>query len=278
MSGSVGPGRSGGQWELRFTQRALDDLAAAGEAPGVLDDVEQRTPWSSIVHRFREQRTLDPDGTSPIQGLRRGDVYSLHARDPQRAATWYDAEHAVCWMLAFVSDHDCGEFTRRQQAAELMPSDEDYALLLAERDEVWRRARVEKDFVALAEQAVAQPLVVQRMQLAGALATETFLEVLAVGDGEGDLWVCFSLPPAEPVGLHGTWEYELMASLPWLVAGDEARFERRGDFPAEAVASGVVQYRQLRGGEAAYRLPWRSEVGGPAAPSATAPGGTAPPT
>ena len=75
-------------------------------------------------------------------------------------------------MLAFVSDHDYREFVCRQDAGELMPSTEDCAHLFAERDEVWRRERVDKDFLALAEQAVAEPLTTKKMQLAGALATE----------------------------------------------------------------------------------------------------------
>ena len=94
-----------------------------------------RSPYGWIIHLFASKYSISPRGTGvPIGNVKRPDVIALHGPRSGRAATWYDEENGVCWLIAFSPEHDYSLFEERAAAGELLPSTDDYTVLFFERD------------------------------------------------------------------------------------------------------------------------------------------------
>lgn len=112
-------------YSLRVTLSALDDLGVPRGAavPGDLYDVVAATERSAIVEKFRDLRSESPNGTEPpMNNVGVPDVFSLHGRFGDRAATWFDKTNQVCWLLGVVGQHEYTEFEHRAANDELLPS------------------------------------------------------------------------------------------------------------------------------------------------------------
>ena len=149
----------GGEYELRVTRRALEDLGAGGCFAGELDDIAASSPYADIVTKFVKMRTVNPSGTeAPLSRVHRNDIFKLDGRDGQRAVTWHDRENGVVWLLAFTPHHDFNVFVRRSSTPntvglggvnQLMPSVDDYQDLADDRGIDWEVEQVEAGLNAL---------------------------------------------------------------------------------------------------------------------------------
>jgi hypothetical protein len=202
-------------WELRFTHRALDDLEASGELPGIIEDIRRATPHHTIIDAFTSKRTEDPAAGSPIGNLGRPDVMSLHGPAGERAATWYDADHRVCWFLAYTPTHDYAHFEQRAANDELLPDDGDYAQLLAERDLTWRVHQAGRELNGLIRTALERPNKGVEGSLGSSLPCQVFAEVLVIDDESAvDVWISFRTYPAPAEAwLPSYYEAELVALI-----------------------------------------------------------------
>jgi len=186
-----------GQYELRSTRAAMGDLGVPGRvAAGDLDAVAATTRWPAIVEKFREQRALDPGGTEgPMHSVGRGDVFSLHGPDGQRACTWYDRDAGVVWLLAFTAEHDYVLFEDRAKDGALLPTEDDYVELV-----VFRQEREFEEVVApgvreLVTSAVNSGAPARGSIGGGLLRLEVVAEVVRVdGVGIGDVYLSVALP------------------------------------------------------------------------------------
>lgn len=248
----------GDEYELRCTWRALNDLGVPDALPGIIDDIGAQSPHGLIVDRFAAERTVSPVGTNTIGNLGRGDVYSLHGQLGFRAATWFDANNAVCWMVAFTSEHDYKQVEARAANDELLPDARDYAQLFAERDAAWHVHRAGSGLNVLVHDARQRPNTVVPGALAGALPCQVFAEVLVVEpadfdpDDDVDLWILFrTYPPIGRDWLPPHFEAELIAHIDGaqaLVATDRVEWHCE-QFPVEPHEKADVTYRPVDAGK-----------------------------
>lgn len=93
-----------------------------------------------ILRKFVDLRSTLPEGSEIFQGASHSEVFTLHGGQ-HRGATWYDHEYAVVWLLGFglhrEGDHnDAYPYLERlDERGQLMPTEEDYEVLIREREE-----------------------------------------------------------------------------------------------------------------------------------------------
>ena len=238
-----------GEYELRLTLRALEDLGAKACGAADLDGVAAVTGYPDIVEKFAKVRALDPRGTeAPLSKVHRADIYKLDGRDGQRAVTWHDTAHAVVWLLGFTPEHDYNLFVSRAGTAEtrgaggdnqLMPSTQDYLDLADERGGHQRLDRVIDGLLALVERARTSPEEVARGTLAHAVRAEAAIS--SSPDGPR-LSLRFRMPPIEAGLLPSGFEYEFIVMLPEVLE-DSVDYS---PFPGVAVHGAITVSALLR--------------------------------
>jgi hypothetical protein len=112
-------------WRLSVTERcSREDL-------GIGADWHDALGSNPVLDAFVQRRSQLPEGQERIANLVgeiAAPVFSLHVgRD--RAATWYDEEEEVVWLLAVASEHDYDHFRRLATADRLLPTVDDYEAL-----------------------------------------------------------------------------------------------------------------------------------------------------
>lgn len=113
-----------GYHTVAITSRCLEeDLGLPADA-----DMGMAAARRPIVAAFVDRRSVEPEGGDRIAqlvGLITAPIFSLHSvRD--RAATWFDREEDVVWLLAVGEDHDYDHFEHLARAERLLPEDSDY--------------------------------------------------------------------------------------------------------------------------------------------------------
>lgn len=245
------------EYELRCTWRALGDLGVPDALAGIIEDIRVKSPYGVIIERFADERTADPHGTVPIARVGRGDIFSLHGPMGFRAATWFDAANAVCWLLGFTPEHDYTRFEQRAANAQLLPDERDYAELFAERDATWHVHRAGAGLNQLVVDARRHPNTLVAGALAGSLPCQVFAEVLALERAEdssddADIWILFRTYPAVAKDwLPAYFEAELVAHIDGAAAliGNERVQWRCAEFPVAPDGAGDVQYRPIEPGK-----------------------------
>lgn len=175
-------------YELRFTLRAMADLGCPedlgpGDIGGIAGAIEQRF----IVKKFAALRGNVPTGTdAPMRDVGRPDVY--------------DEDASVCWLLAWVPQHDYAQLEVRAANDELLPGVDDYTVLELEREEVDLAHLVRPGLVFLRDEAVAFPGVPVRRTIGGLLQMEVTAEVVELDEGLlADVHLTVRFPPlADP--------------------------------------------------------------------------------
>jgi hypothetical protein len=141
----------------------------------------------------------------------------LHGNRGQRAATWYDHERAVCWLLGVVGQHAYEVFEARAANHELLPGEDDLAILNQETGEF--DALIEPGIRKLVEDAVAAPGVPQRGTVGGLLRLEVTVIAERIGDSDlSDVYISLRIPPLPkgepaPAGWPGQQLVERLAEL-----------------------------------------------------------------
>ena len=211
---AVGPA-----YELRFTQRALEDLRCPGLAPGDFPEIRKATPWKDTVDEFLDQRGVSFESTGgSLHSVGRGDIYPLHGPAGGRAATWYDPETRMCWFLGYSSEHEYELFEARAAADELLPSEYDETLLELEREELDFDRRVKPGLELLVRQACEQPDVPARGTIGDLIRLDVTAYVVGSDsdvDQQVDLWLVAHPPFGEPhpPGWPGNSVCERLASI-----------------------------------------------------------------
>ncbi|HTO01725.1 MAG TPA: hypothetical protein VL068_13730 [Microthrixaceae bacterium] len=224
----------------------MDDIDAEGALPFDVDSIVKRTQRRDIVMKFFDQRREVPTGTeSPLDRMGRPDIYSLHGRSGERAATWFDEANGVCWLLGVVPQHDYSDLENRAANGELMPSQEDYELLFLARNNF--DDQVASGLSQLLERAFDDPEVPQRGEVGGLLRLEVSIIVVEINETDlTDLYILVRQPPRAPgVDLPDGWPgSELMERLAEL-ATDQPFKDLSTEFPS-LVPSGIGQQRPVR--------------------------------
>lgn len=240
------------EYELRCTRRALEDLGVPDALAGIIEDIRTQSPYGVIVERFADERTADPAGTVPIARVGRGDIYSLHGPMGFRAATWFDAANAVCWLLGFTPEHDYTRFEERAANHELLPDERDYAELFAERDASWHVHRAGIGLNRLVDEARRHPNTLVPGALAGSVPCQVFAEVLAIDltdtSADADIWILFRVyPPIAGDWLPAYFEAELVAHIDGAAAliGEDRVHWRCDQFPVQPEPDREVLYRPV---------------------------------
>jgi hypothetical protein len=244
------------EYELRLTWRALDDVGVPDGLPGIIEDIRAQSSYWAIIDRFAAERTETPQGTETIGNVGRGDIYSLHGPGGFRAATWFDASHAVCWLLAFTPEHEYTRFEQRAANDELLPDERDYAQLIAERDASWHVHRAGAGLNQLVNEARRRPNTIVPGALAGSIPCQVFAEVLVLEPNgphdDADIWVLFrTYPPIPETWLPSHFEAELIAHIdgaPTLLGTGRITFHC-DEFPVPPSGDGEVQYRPVETGK-----------------------------
>jgi hypothetical protein len=212
-------------YELRFTGRALRDLRCEHLAPGDLDEIEETTPWAPIVREFRQQRGTSPYSTrGSLRNMGRGDIYPLHGPAGGRAATWFDPDSDVCWLVGFTPQHDYTLLEERAAAGDLLPSEDDETLLELEREELDFALRVQPGLQRLVAAALQQPGQPARGTIGRLLRLEVSAVVVEV---DGSTLVDLALILHLPVIVAGAvtppdWPGQLLLeTLAGLATGEE---------------------------------------------------------
>lgn len=210
-----------GEYELRVTRQALEDLKARGCSAADLDAIAAASPYKDIVAKFRKARSVDPAGTeAPLSGVHRGDIFKLDGRAGLRAATWHDTEHAVVWLLAVSAEHDFKMLVTRATTGsrkggggtnQLMPSFDDYASLDDERGSDWTLEQIETGLAVLVRQARQSPGQRVFAELAATVHVEAVVEAAAAGPDR--LHLRFRVPPLKSGVLPSGFNWYLPATL-----------------------------------------------------------------
>lgn len=163
------------------------------------------------IRTFVSKRSNGPgEGENVLNVVPYGHVKSLHV-GKGRAATIFDEEQGVCWLLAYGDTHATGErrdsyndFVRLSNRGELLPGESDYAALYTLTDaalmdelkeygrELFDRANNEPngDYVT--------SFVLEDGQDA---SISLSVEVIVDNDGTAEQgWTAFVLPPGCPIG------------------------------------------------------------------------------
>ncbi len=167
-------------FESRLTAWALEDLGCSARlARSNLEGVAAASPYGWIIGLFRKKYAESAYGTGiPIANVGRPDIIALHGPEHGRAATWYDAENEVCWFLGFTPEHDYKRFEKRASRGELLPSEDDYSVLLIERDTANFDSLFGPAVAEMFKEAVSTPTVPIRRTVDALLQIEiTVLEV-----------------------------------------------------------------------------------------------------
>jgi hypothetical protein len=184
-------------YELRFTQRALDDLGCSTDTPaGDIDAVLESTIRTDIVEEFRDQRSRAPTGTGgTLHSVGRPDIHPLHGTSGGRACTWHDVPNGVCWFLAYTPEHDYTVFESRAANGDLLPDLRDETLLELEREQLDFALRVGPGLRKLTRAAVASPSTPQRGWVGALLRLEVTVVVVPIDDTAlADLYIAVALP------------------------------------------------------------------------------------
>lgn len=166
---------------LRATIRCLDeDLegTTAEDAERPVEDLD-----NELVRKFVSMRSQDPKGTEKVQPLENAsEVYTLHATE-WRGATWHDRNHDAVWLLAG-RFHRSGKpedsyphFKALDADRRLLPTEDDYALLLAIQAETFVSDVMEKASGIVEEARRRSPAEVR------AVVGTVPISVAAVNDG-----------------------------------------------------------------------------------------------
>ena len=221
-------------YELRFTQRALEDLRVARNTPaGSLRKIRTITPWPDVVDDFINQRTISPHTTGGhLHNMGRPDIAELHTTSGGRAATWYDKENEVVWFLGFTPEHHYKHLEVRAAADQLLPDHEDLTALILEREELDFSHRVKVDLYALLRDACSSPGEPRKGRVGQLLRLEVTAIVIEIDtDKLADFYVLIRLPPrAEDTPPPPGWPGKhLQARLAELICDRFSRGDDVGD-------------------------------------------------
>jgi hypothetical protein len=123
-----------GDRQLRITRRCIEeDLGSDRKAS--LEDLAGHP----IIKAFIRERRIKVIGTRRVEPLAGGqEVWVLAQGHRHRGGTWHDEEHGVVWLVAYGwhesgSNSDFFPYCKHlDQRGDLMPTAEDYAVLLQE--------------------------------------------------------------------------------------------------------------------------------------------------
>lgn len=202
------------QYTLRITRRCRDDLRVPRVGGANLQGAEDGTPWSAIVAKFRNQRSISVESTEgSLRDVGRPDIYALHGPDGARACTWFDQNEQVCWMLAFTPEHDYALFEGRANVGELLPSVDDYVELELEREADSFEERVLPGVRHLAETAIAAPGTEHKGSVGDLVRlTVTACAAASVTPGRFDLYVAVVVPPEDGAESFANWPGSQLAA------------------------------------------------------------------
>lgn len=160
-------------WRLAVTRRCLE------EDLGLSPDEDWRTADSELLRAFQERRSRHPTGSdgriAEVSGFTSAPVYSLHVgRD--RAATWYDQEEQIVWLLGVGRAHDYDYLRRLAERDRLLPTVEDYERLEPGAPTRDFAEAILEDVRSLTERAAAEPDRVVHGRLAGRIPVRVCVE------------------------------------------------------------------------------------------------------
>jgi hypothetical protein len=219
------------QWELRVTERCLDDdLNAAPNADfDAISGLE-------IVKALVKDRATNPVSSRQVAPLTCGcEVWVLGYGHHHRGGTLHDPEDAVIWLVAYArhrsgTPDDFFPYCKRLDAeSRLLPTQVDYTRLFQERD---------RRFVYAV--AVEAPLIMSaaretdgeyRCTVGGELGIGLALEIDEELDATA-ITVAF-----EPIGLETMEQAEIL-----LAALSPGKWEMIGKMPSRELAPGEVAY------------------------------------
>lgn len=204
------------EWELRFTQRALEDLRVRHLEPSSLDQIEARTPWPGIVREFRQQRSLSLEATQGYLSMRGlPGIAALHGPGSGRACTWFDPDTSVCWFLGFTPSHEYRLLEARAACDELLPTEEDEVLLEVFREELDFDTRVRPGVLHLVSQALRSPETPCRGTVGQLLRLEIAAVVVPVDvdSGLSDVYLSVTYPLPHPTSVPDWPGAELLARV-----------------------------------------------------------------
>ena len=139
---------------LWVTRAALDDLGYGAHAGQDLSPYQRRHP---VLASFYSKRAQSVVGTQQLEGVPHQEgIWNLHAQDPHRAVTWYDAAEDVVFLLA-CSHHVYAVFVDRYRRGTLKPTEADYVDVATHRRNA---SGLDDDFIAVVESQ--EPDLVQR--------------------------------------------------------------------------------------------------------------------
>ena len=178
-------------FELRVSERALEDLECASDTlPGDLESIETGSTYSQIVSLFRSKYRDSPRGTGiPLHNAGRNDVIGLHGPAGGRAATWYDEENAVCWLLAFTPEHDYTLIEQRAAVGELLPSEDDLVVLILERETLNFDQMFKGPVSEMLKEAMSAPGTPVRRTVSDMLQIEIIVEKTEVEESDHEVGV-----------------------------------------------------------------------------------------
>ncbi|MHB1250565.1 MAG: hypothetical protein ACYC0I_00345 [Acidimicrobiales bacterium] len=185
-------------FELRFTEQALEDLGCSKRlSRGDLEGATAASPYGWIVRLFRKKYEESPYGTGiPIANVVRPDIVALHGPLHGRAATWFDIENGVCWFLAFTPEHLYKLFEDRASRGELLPSKDDYSILIVERETADFDSVFGPAVAEMLKVAISTPGVSVRRTVDALLQIElTVLEVEIEGRVLREVFLTVRVPP-----------------------------------------------------------------------------------
>jgi hypothetical protein len=124
-------------WELRITERCLDEDLSAG----VDSEFEATENGRPIVKAFVRERKTKASSTRQVRPLTNGQpVWVVGHGDKHRGGTWYDRDNGVIWLVA-CGGHRSGAtgdfypYCKQLDADDrLLPSEGDYKRLFDEQD------------------------------------------------------------------------------------------------------------------------------------------------
>lgn len=225
--------------ELRCTRAALNDL---GLDPAVYARLPagEYTAAHAVVRAFVERRGQDPQaGETTRLPTTAVTVYNLHV-ERYRGLTWHDEEDDIVWLLG-VGYHRQGDrsdayrvLKQRDQRSALLPTEEDYQDLEADRESLASFLR------SLSE--TAGPLLEEARIQEGHWATARISDVMDISvgverlaDGElllEDVYIVLHMPPkAGVLPPYPEWLTVTLAALLPTAAIEELDFSAELPFP-----------------------------------------------
>ncbi len=146
-------GQGSAAWRLAVTRRCLEEDL----------EIPPGTNWRAVSHQvlraFVERRGQDPIGSeriAEVSAYLRAPIHSLHV-GKHRAATWYDQEEQVVWLLGVGKSHDYNHLRQLAQEDRLLPTLDDYDRLAVEVPPDAFAAALPTDVEQLVEAARREP-------------------------------------------------------------------------------------------------------------------------